>query len=850
MSDGPSQDLAAPPEYLDYSGTAGLFDEIHEAPGQPRPHWRGFLESLKRLGRHEMASRWESRRRILREHGVTYNVYGDPQGMDRPWDLDLVPLLLGAEEWAHLEAGLIQRARLFNLILADIYGGTQRLLRDGFLPPELVYANPGFLRPCRGLPIAANVYLHLHACDLGRSPDGQWWVLADRTEAPSGSGYAWENRTVISRVLPREIRECKVQRVGSFFRQQRQMLFDLAPAGRDQPNVVLLTPGPHNETYFEHAYLARHLGFALVEGADLTVRDRRVFLRTIEGLQPVDVILRRVDDWFCDPLELRGDSFLGVPGLVEAARAGNVTVANALGAGLMESPAFLAFLPGLCRHLLGEELMLASLATWWCGQAEELRYVTEHLGQLILKPAFCGPDAGPGRAEGGARITKDERKQMLRVAPSQFVAQEPMKLSQAPVWTDGRLVPRAIVLRAYVASGRDSFAVMPGGLTRVAKGVEDFVVTMQSGGGSKDTWILSNGASSRPEPDTVVGAQRPSSGHGGPVRSDLAPFAPGGVPSRAADSLYWLGRYTERLAQLLRVLRCILGRFSSEPGGEGPVDWTDLGEFAANLKLFPARPGGRFSSNELSERMLRVLHHPDQPGGVREMLGRIRFIAATVRDRFSGDMWRILGRLEVDGRARLGRLPLAGATTRIHQLVLDLAAFEGMEMENMTRGYGWRFLDFGRRLERGLSVIRLLAAAAGVAGRPATLLEPVLEIADSVMTYRRRYFAAPRWAGVLELLLRDETNPRSLAFQLEALREHAGSLAAGLNPANPEAEHERIRSLIKAVRAANLSDLAGQSAEGAPQPLLDLLANWVASMAALSDDVTRRYFSLTAPRVS
>lgn len=843
MSEKSSQELAAPTGRLleHYAAAAGVFDEIEAGAGQVRPHWRWLIDSLQQLGRHDLASRWESGRRILREHGVTYNVYGDPQGMDRPWDLDLVPMLISADEWARVEAGLIQRTRLFNLVLADIYGGSQRLLRDGFLPPEIIYGNPAFLRACRGVPVHSQVYVHLHACDLGRSPDGQWWVLTDRTQTPSGAGYAWENRTVISRVLPREIRDCNVQRLGGFFRQEREMLLNLAPQGRNHPNVVLLTPGPHNETYFEHAYLARHLGFALVEGADLTIRDQRVFLRTIEGLQPVDVILRRVDDAFCDPLELRGDSFLGVSGLLEACRAGNVTLANALGAGLMESPAFLAFLPGLCRHLLGEELLLASVATWWCGQAEAQRYVLEHLDALVLRPAFGAASSLPlPGAAAGRPSTPEERAQladMIQAFPGRFVGQERLRLSQAPVWEEGHLAPRSLVIRAYVANGGNTFAVLPGGLTRVAKEPDDLVISMQSGGGSKDTWILGNG-SSRPE--------RPSSGR----ESPLADLPPAGVPSRAAEHLFWLGRYTERLAQLLRVLRCILGRFCGENGNDGPADWSELAELASRLNLLPIRVSAGNTGSELSDRMLRLLYHQDEIGGVRDLLGRIRLIAATVRNRFSGDMWRILGRLEMDGRSRLGRLPMAAATGLIHQLVLDLAAFDGMEMENMTRGFAWRFLDLGRRLERGLTVTRLLAAAAGVRARPAAILEPVLEIADSSMTYRRRYYAAPSWPGALELLLRDESNPRSLAFQVEALREHARNMAVELKSTGPHAEHELMTSLAGTLRAVKLSEVAAQDTQGNRQLLLDLLNAWTASLSALSDQVTSRYFSLTSPRVS
>ena len=332
---------ATPGIFGDYHPSTGVYDESVLSSGNPRPHWRHFVSLFEKLGRDELAARWENGRRIIHEHGVTYNIYGDPQGMDRPWELDMVPLLIPAEEWSRIEAGLTQRAKLFNLILADLYG-PQRLLRDGLIPPALVFANPGFLRACHGLRVPQKIYLHLHAVDLARSPDGQWWVLADRTQAPSGSGYALENRIVLSRILPDEFRDCHVQRLASFFRLERDMLRNLAPGQPDNPNVVLLTPGPHNETYFEHAYLARYLGFTLVEGGDLTVRDRRVFLKTLEGLQTVDVIFRRIDDTFCDPLELRSDSFLGVPGLVEAARAGNVAIANALGCGLLESPAFLA----------------------------------------------------------------------------------------------------------------------------------------------------------------------------------------------------------------------------------------------------------------------------------------------------------------------------------------------------------------------------------------------------------------------------------------------------------------------------------------------------------------------------
>ena len=826
-----------------YAAAPGVFDEMQAEPGQPRPHWREFIHSLQALGPHELSSRWENGRRLIREHGVTYNVYGDPQGMDRPWGLDLVPLLISSEDWTRIEAGLTQRSRLFNLILSDLYGGGQRLLRNGFLPPEFVYGNPGFLRPCRGIAVPRQVYLHLQASDLARSADGQWWVLSDRTQAPSGAGYALENRTVISRVLPDEIRERNVQRLADFFRTEREMLFGLAPSHARNPSAVLLTPGPHNETYFEHAYLARYLGFPLVEGGDLTVRDQRVFLKTLEGLQPVDVILRRVDDSFCDPLELRSESFLGVPGLVEAARAGHVALANALGAGLMETPAFLAFLPGLCRHLLGEELLLPSVATWWCGQAEELRYVLEHLDQLVIKPAFSAPTRQPWF---GGRLTAGERAklvQAIRARPRDFVGQERVVVSRAPVWVENHFEARSVVVRAYVAHDGDDTAVLPGGLTRVSRTLEDPLVSMQSGGGSKDTWVLDPltvSAQDRVEADTM------------PVVMDTPVAEPDRTPSRAADNLYWLGRYTERLEQTLRVLRCVLGRMADEPARSGATVLEVLAELMARLNLVtgPLTPASVKSFRAaLQQQVLALLYKPRLTGSAGELLSRIRFIASTVRDRFSGDTWRILGHLELDARARPGRLPLANALELIHSLVLDLAAFNGMEMENMTRGHGWCFLDLGRRLERALSITNLVRAALRIETRPAAALEPVLEIADSVMTYRRRYFAEARLPGVLQLLLREESNPRSLHFQVQALARHLRALSIELAPSDPDGR-QRMDTLQSMVSGTDWDTLAAEWLQGRRETLVDRLERCSQELGALSDDLTSRYFSHTLPRVS
>lgn len=831
--------IQEPPE-PDVPSHPGRCDEMHDAGGNLRPHWQPLMAALERLGPEELQARWQAGRRLIREHGVTYTVYGDPTRMDRSWGLDLVPLLVTSAEWAKLEAGLIQRSRLLNLVLADLYGGPQRLLRNGFLPPELVYANPDFLRPCRGVPVPGGVSVHFYGCDLGRAADGAWWALADRTQGPGGAGYAWENRTVLARLLPEEIRACEVHPLGNFFARQREMLGELAPVSDRPPSIVVLTPGPHSEIYFEHAYLARHLGFPLVEGADLTVRDRRVFLKTVEGLQPVDVILRRVDDSYCDPLELRGDSFLGVPGLLDAARGGHVTMANALGAALAESPALLPFLPQLCRHLLDEELLLPSAPTWWCGQPEGLRYVLDHLDSVFLKPAFSGHSfSRPEMTEffDARRRSVETRTRLLerlRAFPHAFVAQERPPLSCAAIWGDGKLESRPVMMRAFVAAGPNSFAVLPGALTRVLQAPDDPLVSLQSGGGSKDTWILS-------ERETLPLEKAPAA-------DESQAHVTWGVPSRAADHLFWLGRYTERLEQLLRVLRCMLGRVAGEPGA--PVDQQALVQLAAGLGLLPAGVGNNPAPERLPERLLALLYEPGLVGGARELLARIRSTASAVRDRFSGDTWRILGRLDSDAAVAPGRLPLAGAMELLHTLVLDLAAFSGMEMENMTRGRGWLFLNFGRRLERALGVLGLLQAAARVPGPSASVLNPVLEIADSVMTYRRLFFDRPRWPGVLALLLSDASNPRSLAFQAQVLTEHARALAALRSPDDPPDAVLPIAELAAMVRSVAVGELTAQHGSGNGEALLQVLRSGITQLEALSDQVTNRYFSHSLPRSS
>ena len=611
----------------------------------------------------------------------------------------------------------------------------------------------------------------------------------------------------------------------------------LAPQPHDQPRVVLLTPGPYNETYFEHAYLARYLGFTLVEGGDLTVRDRRVFIKTLEGLQPVDVIFRRLDDSFCDPLELRSDSSLGVAGLVEAARAGNVTIANALGSGVIETAAIMPFLPALCRHLLGEELMLPSVPTWWGGQPADLQYMLEHLDQLVVKRAFPTEAREPvfGRKLGDPE--KSLLAAELRARPDHFVAQEQVALSAAPVWHQHRMEPRPVVFRTYVAAAGDSYVVMPGGLTRVSSTHDVPIVSMQRGGGSKDTWVLSEG------PVSSVTLLAPA---GSPTRPERAGSD---LPSRVAESLFWLGRYAERAEHAIRLLRSVVARLTDLDTTD-PLELSALLHVLVELEMLPERFAEHVPPRELEEDMLAFILKENPHAGLRQTLNELRRIAAVVRDRLSIDTWRILNQLHQDLRLRQGRrVQFDVVLAHLNRMITDLAAFSGMEMENMTRGHGWRFLDVGRRLERAMNATSLVRQALSAGPSDNAVLEPLLEIADSSMTYRRRYFARPQLSPVLDLLLLDDTNTRAVAFQLAAVSEHIRHLPRDPKAPSPTREERLIDQAVATLRQVDPHTVHHPGDEGARE-VTALLGSIEEDLRALSETITYFYFSHAELRVS
>jgi uncharacterized circularly permuted ATP-grasp superfamily protein/uncharacterized alpha-E superfamily protein len=805
-----------------YRPDAGVYDEMMDENGHLRPHWKTFGSFLANCGRQDFASRTEAVQRLLRDHGVTYNIYDDALGTSRPWMLDLLPFIVSTEEFQTVTEGLDQRARLMNAILADIYG-PQHLLSEGWIPPALVHANPGFLRPVVGVLPAGGKMATRMGCDIVRGPDGKWMALADRVQAPSGQGYSLENRIILASVFAEEFNASRVRRLKAWYDLKRDMLRSLLPQRRGDAGVLMLTPGPYNETYFEHAFQARYLGFPLVEGADLTVRDRRLFLKTLEGLRRVDAVLRHVDDVFADPLELNPDSMLGTAGLLEAWRSGSVALANGLGCGVVETPAMHPFLPGLCRRLLGEELKMACVPTWWCGQKRELDLVLSDPDRWVIKPAFVRGARDPVFVRDLDKEQKARLIDSIRASPQDYLAQEILPLSTTPTLVNGRLEPRSLVWRAYTLANGDRFTAMPGGLTRVSPEPHRWLVTMRSGGISKDTWVIGDAPSENvrlyPAP-VVIRPARP----------------PGGVPSRVADHLFWLGRYSERLEQTVRVLRTTLHRFSGEGSAESNREVAACVALMTQLGLLPAEAA------DLREHLSALLQDPKRDGSVLDLMSRVRYNAAAARDRLSDDTWRLFNRIERDARMPASGFSVTRAIEVLDTIVLDLAAFSGMEQENMTRGHGWRFLEIGRRIERSDAMLNMLQTGIVHAREDEIVLGPLLEIGDSTMTYRRLHFARPMLIQTLDLLLLEPSNPRSFSFQLHALDRLVAKLPHDATQDVGNRERQQTDSLLSDLMALNLEKLAHSG-----ELIFEIAPNFCQKMAkgieTLSDIITEHFFS-------
>ncbi len=741
----------------DYRPLAGIPDELLDATGRPRDHWLSFLGHFAEYPEQEFKSRFSLATRHIRDTGVSYRIYGEET--ERTWPLSPLPLILTEADWSQIVEGVEQRANLMDAILRDIYGpGT--LVANGALPAAALTGSPDFLRAMQGVTPPGDRYLQLYAADLGRGPDGRWWVLDDRAQAPSGAGYALENRLVLSRAFPNLYNTMNVQRLARFFDDLRKGL--AATAGRADPRICLLTPGPYSETYFEQAHLARYLGLLLVEGEDLVVRQGRVYVRTIEGLKRADVILRRVDADFIDPLELNSASHLGTPGMMDAVRSGGVAVVNMPGSGVLESKALLGFMPALCRRLLGEDLKMPNVATWWCGQPRERALVEAHLEDLAIASAFN--TTGVEQLFSSPRMLADldarQREALLarlKDRPGDVVGQEVVRLSTTPVLRDGRLEAAPFVLRVYAAATPNGLKIMPGGFCRTALKPDARAISMGEGAQSADVWVLGD----RPvERVTLL-----SGADDVKVRR-----IQGRLPSRAADNLFWLGRYLERAEATLRLVRSLCASLM-----DSEQALHSSGETLACLQHLLI-DWGALDKEALGGRALDAardtLHDAAAYGSVIHLVRSARRTASSMRERLSSDFWSLLLDLEnvlVDGARQT--LSEAAALGQAEQALQRLAALAGLAQENMNRGAGWRFLDMGRRIERAINTccfVRTLAHK----GATTDDLDLLLDLADSQITYRARYLVGLAMRPVTDMVVLDPFNTRSIAFQIFAVKDH------------------------------------------------------------------------------
>lgn len=779
-----------------YRPISGVPDEMVAPDGSVRPGWAAFMEQLSALGPDALTARFQHADQYLRDAGVFYRMYGGADQGEREWPLAHIPLLIGEAEWRGIEKGLTQRADLLEAVVADIYG-ENALVRQGLLPPELIAANPEFLRPMAGIRPPSGHHLHFCAFELGRGPDGRWWVLGDRTQAPSGAGFALENRVATTRALSDIYGGMHVHRLAGFFRDFRKAMTTMA-FGK---GVAILTPGPLNETYFEHAYIARYLGLLLVQGEDLVVADGEVMVRTVSGLKPISVLWRRLDGEFTDPLELRADSHIGTPGLGQAIRAGAVEFINSVGAGILETRALSAFLPAIGRAMKGEDLALPNIATWWGGGEAARRTIEDQFDSLLVGPAFATrlaiDDDGQTRAISTlSTAERDALRARFRQDPGRFAAQEAVTLSTAPVYKSGDLEPRPITLRVYAARTAEGWSIMPGGFARVGSSLDASAIAMQRGGQAADVWVVSQ---TPVEPVSLLST--------GSAEAERNPS--GNLPARAADNLIWLGRYAERCEATVRILRAYHLRLAELGSADHPL-LAFTRDFLEPVEI------------DLSQPLPSGLH--------RTIEGAVRS-ASEIRDRFSPDGWLALTDLQMTAR-RFGTTLSSGddAARAMTVLLRKLAGFSGLVHENMYRFAGWRFLEIGRRLERGIQMSEL-AAAFLADDAPDGASEMLLEIGDSVMTFRRRYGFSEGNASVVDLLIADPLNPRSVQFQLGELLAQLKALPAGVVEGQLSASAKAALNLHTRLSVADTQDVTS-----------DMLFALAAGLADISDVTAQTYF--------
>lgn len=823
-----------------YFTNKSLGDECFDFNGDVKKHWRRLFHNVEQFGVEELRNRQAELLKLLKENGVTYNVYGDTDGLNRPWQLDTMPLLISPVEWRITERGLKQRAFVLNKILEDLYG-ERRLVKERIIPPELVYAHSGFLRPCDQVTQPGRNKLILYGADLSRGPDGKVWVLRDRTQAPSGMGYALENRSALSRVAPELFKDHKVAKLGGFFNSMMQAFLDIAPQGKEQPRVVLLTPGPRNETYFEHAFLASHMGFTLAQGDDLVARDGYVWIKTVEGLEKVDIILRRVDDNYCDPLELFEGSQLGIPGLLEVIRKGNVSVANPLGSSILENTGLMAFMHNIFKYFLNEDPIFKMVATWWCGQKKELDYVVQHIDELVIKKIDRTNGSGTviGSQLSGAQ--KDSLIRRIKAQPYLYVGQEEVSFSTTPVFTRDKLEPRYTVLRTFLVAANGGYEIMPGGLTRCSPEKGSFLVSNQDGGIAKDTWI-----------ETTVHSSNTSLLH----HSDLKRKAV--LPSRAAENLFWVGRYSQRVLRTSRFLRIVLRNLTqggySASGQESEATQALLHTATHLTGTYPGFLDDEDKEIKIDDRLNeihRLICKPTVEGSVLFAVNNLLKAAYAVRDRWTVDNWRIIDDIE-DASRKLAALEPDGIRhvfTTLDHLNGSLLAFLEMNRQSMYRGEGWLMYRIGQLIEElslELTQYRSLLSFRFDEAVEFQILEALLVSNQNLSNYRSVYRTYFDIAPALDLLFLNRQNPISILSQLEQLLKFVDQLPQRDKGAHDSTISNIVFECYSKVRLLVVEDLLQVDPEVDFRDVLDRTCQELsAKISKLSVTLTAQYFSHT-----
>lgn len=799
------------------------FDEVRDEEGALRPLWAEFLSSLGAEQIKHLSDNAATITRIISQNGITYNVYDADQAQTRPWSLNPLPLLIGAAEWRDIAAGVSQRAYLLNEVLKDIYG-PQNLLQQGYLPAALVKGHPGYLRALHGVEPPGGIYLHMVAFDIARGPDGRWWVVSNRTQSPSGLGYVLENRLIISRMFPEAFSNMRIQHIASSYRQLLTTMTQLAqPMVEDEPlRFALLTPGPYNETYFEHAYLARYLGLPLVEGADLMVRQEKLYLKTLNGLQRIHGLFRRVDDEFMDPLELRGDSSLGVPGLLQAVRAKNVLVANALGTGCLESPAIQGFLPAIAEKLMGQSLLMPALDTWWCGEASAYQDIAPNLNTQVVKPTYMGSNLSgfqPIIAAGLDEKQLAELHKQIKARPEIYTAQTYLPFSQTMTWQNNRMMPKSAMLRVYaMANAKGQWEVLPGGMTRIAS-EDPHMVSIAKGGSTLDTWV-----EAQDEVDTFSMLPQRSFRFSASVLASRQL-----ISSRTAENLFWLGRYTERAEFLTRLAKESL----LVAGTSGEDNLIDLQEAVTDLAvrngLVPEEAPSLAKSPKVFARTLIAGLLSTKSQSIGFYLNAIDNNMRLVRDRLPSDHVRLISDMKGALASGLTHSPLEdksllGAMDALDNLGLQLAALTGLQLDRMTRDLGWRMLTIGRLLERlillGETLQTFFHSQADLSSRG---FDMVLSLFDSTITYRSHYQGQQDTSTLVDLLVFDESNPRAMGWILRELLAEVAHLPGEAAQREPM-EARLARWLPREEVVADLVTYSQELVEGGRQ-----LSDWLSS---------------------